>query len=78
MTTAGEIRGKIRAKVDAKTIARMQALMANEGLYVLGYTAIKYETTSLISQLLGCVPRKRCRGVIACFSARIIRHRRNG
>ena len=40
MTTAGEIRGNIRAKVEAKTIARTQAPIANEGLYVLGYTAI--------------------------------------
>lgn len=40
MVTAGPMRGKIRAKVEANTIAKMQAAVAKEGLYVRGYTAV--------------------------------------
>ena len=39
--TAGAIRGKIRANVEANMMARMQAPIAYEGLYDLGYVAVR-------------------------------------
>ena len=42
-TTAGPINGKIIENVLAKVIASIQEAIANRGLYVLGYVAIKQD-----------------------------------
>lgn len=70
MTAAGAIKGNIKANVEAEMIARTQKLMANEGSYVLGYIA-NVQHQIRVSERKGIyIPRKFCRGVIACFSAR--------
>lgn len=78
-TTGGPISGNISENVDANMMANTQAPVAKEGLYVLGYTA----ECSKLNQLFGRhdplrSPRNRCRGVIACFSARSTCHSRIG
>jgi hypothetical protein len=70
MTAAGAIKGNINAKVEAKRIARTQKLMANEGSYVLGYIANVQHQIRVSERTVMYIPRKFCRGVIACFSAR--------
>lgn len=39
-TTAGQMTGKMSANVEANMIARIHAPVANDGLYVRGYTAV--------------------------------------
>ena len=70
MKAAGEIKGNINANVEAKRIARTQKPMAKEGSYVLGYIANVQHQIRVSERNVMYIPRKFCRGVMACFSAR--------
>ena len=78
MTAAGAIKGNINASVEAKRIARTQKLMANEGSYVLGYIANVQHQIKVSERNVMYIPRKFCRGVMACFSARTTAQSRKG
>jgi hypothetical protein len=80
ITTGGPISGNIKENVEAKMTASMQAPVENEGLYERGYMAGKgvFSTAQIFQKKKSQSPRKRWRGVTACFSARRICQRRNG